>query len=231
MTQTLSNDVVMSEDVITEYALGTLSPAKHVILACQSEISDVVAQRVAFQEDVAASMIEGGVSAKLSPLFMGNVLAMLPEQDTVMGETASESSHETPDNNSARLAPKSLRDVLGHGLKDMTWKSLVPGVAVHDIMGNRKTKDGDRLYLLKAKGGMKMPEHSHNGEEWTLLLTGSYTVSDKRFTRGDLHIEDETETHSPHIDEGEDCICLVMTQGPLKMQGWLPKAVQRVVGI
>ena len=76
-----------------------------------------------------------------------------------------------------------------------------------------------------------MPDHSHTGEEWTLILTGSYTVGEKRFTRGDLHIEDETETHAPHIDEGEDCICLVMTQGPLKMQGWLPKVVQKVVGI
>jgi putative transcriptional regulator len=120
---------------------------------------------------------------------------------------------------------------LGHGLKELKWKSLVPGVAVHDILGDRKTKDGDRLYLLRAKGGMRMPDHGHNGEEWTLILTGSYRIGDKRFSRGDLHIEDDTEIHAPHIDEGEDCICLVMTQGPLKMQGWLPKVVQRVVGI
>lgn len=223
MTLTTSHDVVLSGDAITDYALGALSPAKHVMLACQSEISDAVAERVAFQEGLAASMIEDGASQSLSPLFMGNVLAMLPPQEGAAPQPASDPAD--------GLAPKSLRHMLGHGLKDMKWKSLVPGVAVHDIMGDRKTKDGDRLYLLKAKGGMKMPEHSHNGEEWTLLLTGSYTVGDKRFTRGDMHIEDETETHAPHIDEGEDCICLVMTQGPLKMQGWLPKMVQRVVGI
>ena len=43
-------------------------------------------------------------------------------------------------------------------------------------------------------------------------------LATKTFARGDLHIEDEDEIHSPHINEGEDCICLVMTQGPLKMQ-------------
>lgn len=223
MTLTTSQNVVMDDDVITDYARGALSPAKHVMLACQSEISDCVAVRVAFQENVAASLIEEGPSENLSPLFMGNVLAVLPPQDS--GKVVA--PHDPADG----LAPKSLRHMLGHGLNEMKWKSLVPGVAVHDIMGNRKTKDGERLYLLRAKGGMKMPEHSHNGEEWTLILTGSYTVGEKRFTRGDLHIEDETETHSPHIDEGEDCICLVMTEGPLEMQGWLPKVVQRVVGI
>lgn len=222
MTLNSSQDVVLNEDAITDYALGTLSPAKHVMLACQSEISEAVAERVAFQENIAGSMIEDGTSETLSPLFMGNVLANLPSQ---------EGSHAASADEQEGLAPKSLRHMLGHGLKDMKWKSLIPGIAVHDVMGNRKTVDGDRLYLLKAKGGMRMPDHSHTGEEWTLLLTGSYTVGDKRFTRGDMHIEGEDELHAPHIDEGEDCICLVMTQGPLKMQGWLPKVVQKVVGI
>jgi putative transcriptional regulator len=221
MTLNTAQDVVLDEDAITDYALGTLSPAKHVMLACQSEISEDVAERVAFQEEIAASLIENGDGQALSPLFMGNALAALPQQ-----EGASSSANEQDG-----LAPKSLRHMLGHGLKDMKWKSLVPGVAVHDILGNRKTVNGDRLYLLKAKGGMKMPDHGHNGEEWTLILTGSYCVGEKRFTRGDMHIEGEDEIHAPHIDEGEDCICLVMTQGPLKMQGWLPKVVQKVVGI
>ena len=221
MTLNTAQDVVLDEDAITDYALGTLSPAKHVMLACQSEISEDVAERVAFQEEIAASLIENGDGQALSPLFMGNALAALPQQ-----EGASSSANEQDG-----LAPKSLRHMLGHRLKDMKWKSLVPGVAVHDILGNRKTVNGDRLYLLKAKGGMRMPDHGHNGEEWTLILTGSYCVGEKRFTRGDMHIEGEDEIHAPHIDEGEDCICLVMTQGPLKMQGWLPKVVQKVVGI
>jgi len=168
MTLSTVQDVVMSDDIITEYAAGTLSPAKHVIVACQSEIAESVAERVAFQEEVAASMLADTESQSLSPLFMGNVLASLPAQDS-----ANENDIEHPVDG---LAPKSLRHMLGHGLKDLKWKSLVPGVAVHDIMGNRKTKDGDRLYLLKAKGGMKMPEHGHNGEEWTLVLTGSYFI-------------------------------------------------------
>ena len=99
------------------------------------------------------------------------------------------------------------------------------------FLGNRRYEDGERLYLLKAKGGMKMPEHSHKGEEWSLILTGSYSIGDKTYRRGDLHIEDDTVTHAPHIDEGEDCICLVMTEGPLVMKSWIPKIVQKVVGI
>jgi len=220
--KTLAN-VRMSEDILTEYATGTLSPAKHVLVTCQNELSDMVSERIAFQEAIAATLLEDVKSEGLSDFFMGNALAALPKQEsdeTVAGLDCADG-----------LAPKSLRHMLGHGLKDITWKSMVPGVAVHDILGNRHTKKGDRLYLLKAKGGVQMPEHSHNGEEWTLILTGSYNIGDKTFRRGDLHIEDETTEHAPHINEGEDCICLVMTQGPLKMKGWLPKLIQPVIGI
>lgn len=223
MTLTLEHDVVVDDDALSEYALGNLSPAKHIMMACQSEISGSVAERIAFQENLAASFIEEAPSESLSPLFIGKALEKLPPQKC--------KASQAPRQPASALAPKSLRHMLGHGLRDMKWKSLVPGVAVHDILGNRKTKEGDRLYLLRAKGGMRMPEHSHNGEEWTLVLTGSYTAGGQRYARGDMHIEGEDESHSPYIDEGEDCICLVMTQGPLKMQGWLPKAVQRVVGI
>lgn len=216
-----NKNVVTSDASITDYALGNLSPARHIVMACQSEISKTVADEIAFQEEIATTLMDETKSVSLSPLFLGEVLANLPKSD---GEDDAQTSRQG-------LAPKTLRTVLGHGLRDMKWRSLVPGVAVHDVLGNRRYEEGERLYLLKAKGGMKMPEHTHNGEEWSLILTGSYHVGETTYRRGDLHIEDETETHAPHIDEGEDCICLVMTEGPLVMKSWIPKLVQKVVGI
>ena len=221
MSLQLDNNVVTSEASITDYALGNLSPAKHFVMACQSEISETVADEISFREEIATSFLDQTEGKPLSPEFLGAVLANLPK-----GESDDEAQAI-----GQGMAPKTLRSVLGHGLQDMKWRSMVPGVAVHDVLGNRRYEDGERLYLLKAKGGMKMPEHSHKGEEWSLILTGSYSIGDKTYRRGDLHIEDDTVTHAPHIDEGEDCICLVMTEGPLVMKSWIPKIVQKVVGI
>lgn len=223
MTFKKSLNVKTSEAMITQYAIGALSPAKHVILTCQRDISEAVAERLAFQEDVAAAMLADVNSVALSPLFIGNVLAALPDQNDVELDNKEDSI--------AGLAPKSLRSLLKQAFKDIKWKTIVPGVAVHDIIGGRKTKNGDRLYLMKVKGGMKMPEHGHVGEEWTLILSGSYVAGGQTFSRGDLHIEEGNETHSPHVDEGEDCVCLVMTQNALKMNGWLPKLIQPLIGI
>jgi putative transcriptional regulator len=222
MKNTVRDDVVTSDDVLVDYAAGNLSPAKHMMIACQKEIAPKVAERISFQEDVASSFMTEIKSKALSSDFLQNTIANLPKRYDGKNDNAPAT---------IGLAPKTLRTALGHGLRDLKWKSLIPGVAVHDVMGNRRYDNGDRLYLLRAKGGVQMPEHSHQGEEWSLLLAGSYTVGDKIYSRGDIHIEDETETHAPFINEGEDCICLVMTQGPLVMKSLIPKLVQKVVGI
>lgn len=222
MTRPLETDVMTSDEALIDYVAGKLSPAKHMIIACQREIAPEVSQRIAFQEDIASCLMVDVQAEKLSEDFLQNTIANLPKRFDGKNDN-------TPA--SIGLAPKTLRNALGHGLRDLKWKSLIPGVAVHDVLGNRRYNSGDRLYLLRAKGGVQMPDHSHNGEEWSLLLTGSYSVDGKVYSRGDIHMEDETETHAPFINEGEDCICLVMTQGPLVMTGFIPKLFQRIVGI
>jgi len=99
---------------------------------------------------------------------------------------------------------------------------------MHDILGGRDT---ERLYLLRAKRGISLPEHSHTGEEWTLLLTGGYEASGVNYTRGDLHISNDEVEHSPKLDGHEDCMCLVMTEGPLKLKGFLPRLLQPLIGL
>lgn len=223
----LSNTYRSRDDIVMDYANGHLSPARHILVTCQSEISQDVANDIAMHETLAATLLDKVKPQALDPLFIGNVLARLPEQGT---RPVPEPVNDRGVFAGTHMAPKTLREMLGHGLRDLKWKHYVPGVAVHDIIGDR-TFGSERLYLLRAKSGMKMPPHSHNGEEWTLILKGSYTVDGKRFARGDLHVESEDTTHAPVIDEGEDCICLVVTEGPLQMKGWLARIVQPFIGI
>lgn len=215
-------------EAVTGFAAGHLSPAKHALMACVVELNPQLAEAAAFETNIAASLMTDIRPVPLSPMLIGQTLAKLEYRDTPFVPANDDADQDLE----SRLAPKPLRDLMnGQGLRDISWKSIVPGVAVHDVLGNRKTKDADRLYLLRAKGGMKLPEHSHNGEEWTLILTGSYASDNQSYSRGDLHIADSSTAHAPHISEGEDCICLVVAQGRLTMKNWLPKIVQQVVGI
>ena len=212
-----------TETALTNYAAGKLSPAKHTLVSYAIELNPKLAQAGEFNMAVAASMLDDVRPVALSPLFMGKVLEKLSFERS---EPVANDRFATP------TLPGALKPLIKHiDAGNIPWKSLFPGVAIHEVLGNRKSKRGERLYLLKVKSGMQMPEHSHDGQEWALIISGSYSVNQKIYRRGDLHIENEHTSHSPLVCEGEDCICLVMTEAPLVMKGLLPKLVQRVVGI
>jgi len=213
------------DQAVSDYAAGNLSPARHDLMACAVELNPHLAKSVAAKTAAAASLMMEIRPVPLSPFLIGNALEKLP-----YGTSAAEKSG-TNDLKSSST-PKVLRDLMdGAGLRDIKWKSLIPGIAIYDVLGSRKSRTRDRMYLLRAKGGMQFPEHSHHGEEWTLILSGSYKTERNRYGPGDLHISDETTDHAPYVEAGEDCICLVVTRGQLQMKGWLPKLLQKVVGI
>jgi putative transcriptional regulator len=64
-----------------------------------------------------------------------------------------------------------------------------------------------------------MPTHGHRGQELTLVLAGSFSDEHGTFARGDVEEADEDVEHQPIADPGEDCICLAVTDAPLRLRG------------
>ena len=75
-----------------------------------------------------------------------------------------------------------------------------------------------------------VPEHGHTGEEWTLVLNGSYHT-DSQFVAGDIEMADDDIDHQPMIDPDEECICLVFTSGPLRFKSLAAKVAQPFIGL
>jgi len=212
-------------DAVTDYAAGNLSPAKHALMACALELNPDLAEAAAFETHIAASLMSEMRPSTLSPFLIGETLAKLPAPHPAQ-LAANDMEVELP------LSTKPLENLLKQkSLQALKWKSVLPGIAVHNLLSSRKSRGRERLYLFRAKGGMQMPEHSHVGEEWTLILSGSYVSDDIRYSRGNLHIADETIEHAPRAEEGEDCICLVVMRGPPVMKSFFPKILQKVVGV
>ena len=71
-----------------------------------------------------------------------------------------------------------------------------------------------------------MPDHGHNGMELTLVLQGAFSDEDGYFARGDIEIAHEDVDHMPVADISQDCICLAVTDAPLRFKGLLPRLAQ-----
>ena len=129
--------------------------------------------------------------------------------------------------NEAPVLPQPLRKYVGADAGDVNWKRL--GLNAHQL--KITTSDNSSIRLLKIPAGRPVPTHSHDGRELTLVLSGAFSDITGTYARGDMQDLDENIEHQPHALPGEDCICLVVTDHPLKFKSRAAQLVQPLLGI
>ena len=109
----------------------------------------------------------------------------------------------------------------------LPWKSAGKDIQLCKLREHGNSK----LWMIKGKPGAKLPKHSHQGQELTLVLKGSYACSSNIYQPGDLHECDDENTHQPIIVGDTDCISLVATEGSLKFNNFFLRLIQPIMGI
>ena len=99
------------------------------------------------------------------------------------------------------------------------WRWLGPGLEIRPIL--LPQPQAARLFLLKAKPGTRLPQHSHGGGEFTSVLTGAFVDESGRFGPGDFEEADEDMEHRPVVALEGACMCLVALEGRMKLSGFL----------
>ena len=113
------------------------------------------------------------------------------------------------------VLPGVLRDFIGFDVENIPWKSKMPGYrefSLGDI-------DGCEANMLWIKAGRKMPAHTHEGSELTLVLDGAFRDANGRYGRGDISLADENVDHRPIAEVDRPCICFAVTDAPLRLTG------------
>jgi len=210
-----------SEDLLLRYAAGQLRPAPALVVASHVAMSRSSRAILEQFENVGGALIDEQPLAELSADLFERTLAGI-------GAPAAEE----------RLVQVHDHDALAMGItlpeplarrKIGPWKWLGPGMRFARI---EMPEDPDHnLVLLRVPAGRALPEHSHSGEETTLVLKGSFHDEAGRYVVGDLIGEDEKTDHTPVVDEDGECICLVSLAGSMRIKSWLGRLVQPFIGL
>jgi putative transcriptional regulator len=84
--------------------------------------------------------------------------------------------------------------------------------------------------LLWIGGGRRMPSHTHEGSEVTLVLKGAFSDVTGHYGRGDIAIAEADLDHRPMTGEGDECICFAVTDAPLHLTGPVGWILDRFFG-
>jgi len=124
--------------------------------------------------------------------------------------------------------PDVLRDFIDRKGIALRWEFLGPGLWKAMLW---HSEADERLWLLRARPGVAIPQHGHRGTELTLVLQGSFLDGEQRYVRGDVEEADPEVEHDIKIGEGEECICLARTQGKLRFDDPLLRVLQVFTGL
>jgi putative transcriptional regulator len=210
-----------SEELLLRYAAGQLRPAPALVVASHLAMAPSSRRLIAGLEAVGGAVLDEEPMAELSAGLFERTLAMLDAP--IRPESAAPvRSHERLDMGIAIPSPLARRSI-------GPWKWLGPGMRYARV---DMPEDPDHnLILLRVPAGRALPEHSHSGEEYTLVLKGSFHDETGRYEVGDLILEDEETDHTPMVDVQGECICLAAIEGPMRIKSWLGRMVQPFFGI
>jgi putative transcriptional regulator len=207
------------DTLLASYARGRLSPPLHVLVASHLVIQPSSRSFVRALEEVG-----GAELLKTDPIEV-------PDRDDRLAAifASDQGSLETTRSSAFALSgddvlPRPLARYLGRTISDIKWRTLLPGVKEFRVEDN---EDGEAtLYWIRS--GRKMPSHTHEGSEFTLVLKGAFSDLNGHYGPGDIAIADMDIDHRPIADEGEDCFCFAVTDAPLQLTGPIGRIVQRL---
>jgi putative transcriptional regulator len=212
----------VSDDILLTYSAGTLDEASSLLVATHLALCPHCRARNESADHFGGYLLDSLEATPVSPTMRDAVLSRVRAERSPREERPSSqsSAHAT--------IPDPLRSYLGGDLDDLRWRRLAP--RVHQIPIHT-TDRRSQARLLRFQSGLTVPSHGHDGRELTLVLTGSLCDRDTVLYRGDIAETDELIEHQPFAGPGEDCVCLAVTDAPLRFKSMLARLLQPLLGI
>ncbi|ETX14911.1 transcriptional regulator [Roseivivax halodurans JCM 10272] len=203
----------LTDDLLMAYSAGTLPEAFDLAVATHLSLCDTCRAAAESYDAVGGALIADGPGAEVSDDCLEATLAR------IRGE-APEAAPRPID--ASGVLPAPLAAYVGGSLDKVAWRPVGMGVKQAIL----ETGEGATARLLFIPAGTAMPDHTHRGTEITIVLQGAFADEGGTFARGDVEIATDADHHMPVADISEDCICLAVTDAPLRFRGILPRLAQ-----
>lgn len=217
----------VSDALLSAYATGDLAEGWSLAVATHLALCPACRSRLRGFEMIAGDLLEAlpEASDDMSTSWTELTQRLAVQVDAIAPMALEPAPASVPD---VPVLPEPLRSYVGADAPALKWKPLGRGAYQVPI----PTGDGvTSVRLLRIPAGRPVPEHSHGGRELTLVLAGNFSDDQGRFNRGDIEEADEELQHQPIAGAGEDCICLAVTDAPLRFKSRFLRLIQPVLGI
>lgn len=219
-----------SDELLLDYASGALGEAWSLAVATHLALCPQCRASLAELEAMGGALLESLAPTAVAESAFDAVMARLDEAPESQIDLRAAAASPASGAAGAPVLPEPLRSYVGGDVDSLDWQRLGLGAYQLPIATAEGAGEGNAR-LLRIPAGRPVPEHGHGGLELTLVLCGAFSDATGEYRRGDLQVADESLEHQPVAAKGEDCICLAVTDAPLRFSSLAARLVQPLIGI
>lgn len=214
------------DEFLLDHAAGAASEGIALLVATHATLCPDCRRKLAAMEAIGGALLDNLPPAAIDADARARCLARLDHPDDGgVTESGPAVTAITPTPADGRL-PRALRDRLGGDLATLTWQPVLSGV---DQVLLDEAPGAGRTRLMRIRAGRGVPRHTHRGTELVCVLEGGFSDASGHYGRGDVAVSDDSVDHRPVADMDGDCICLVVTEAPVRLTGRLWRLLNPIV--
>jgi putative transcriptional regulator len=197
-------------ELLLDYATGTAPAPLALLVATHLALSPESQKDVRTLEAVGGVLLDNLKPVEPDAHSLAKILARIDAAPAPVPTTP-------PRQSSSPLVPAPLAAYVPDDLDTLPWRRLVGGVFEAELpVSDARYKAA----LLRAEPGRALPQHTHRGSEYILVLDGAFRDETGHYQRGDVASSDESVDHRPVADMNGPCLCLIVTEGPVRLTGF-----------
>lgn len=197
------------DELLAAYSAGSLPLSQALCISAHLEHCDSCARKLRRLNRVGSELMQQLKPAQASQELKNRILQRLDALEE-------EEQEELPSAANSSI-PRCLRQFIETDYDSLRWKRM--SADIHSVELCRDS-NGAKVELLKIRPGGTATTHTHLGDEYTVILEGSFSDESGLYQRGDFMLRDENDKHTPVATLDRECICLAVTEGPIQLTGF-----------
>ncbi|WP_226648592.1 ChrR family anti-sigma-E factor [Microbulbifer variabilis] len=205
------------ENLLLEYASGSLARGPSLVVAAHVQMCADCRSQLSTLNNLGGSLLNGSPAQPLQ----ANAFERLMERISQIPEKIIHKSEDTPTpvpvgrEPAMDHLPKVLNKLLASN-PNRRWKTLTRNLQMCRL------KSGQRDYEVAfhcLRSGSGLPKHDHRGQEFALVLHGSFSDHNGIYGRGDFVLREPGQVHRPIATQDMDCLCFSAVAAPVSLTG------------
>ena len=204
-------------ELMTAYSAGNLPLSQSLCISAHMEHCNSCRQTLKRLNCLGSALMHRLDPSPVAADLKSAVLAQLDELP-LDGEKTEVTSNKLSAVSSS--VPQCLRQLINDDYQHLDWKRLSSDIHSVELC---RDDNGAKVELLKIKPGGSAATHTHSGNEYTVILKGSFSDEQGLYVKGDFLMRSQHDSHTPVATRNSECICLAVTEGPVRLTGFFSR--------